>query len=394
MTTRAVTAKRKAVQSALRELCTTLIGEAEVEAVEANQPTAPSSAIAAYIKLNNYREKLLTTNKELLDGSSDFAKDFIECEEFDTQCLETSEKLFQRIPADHPLRTASHPSHLRQMVALEGGGDQSVSTGGSKNITAFEKLKLEIFDGRGQTWVLWKTVFQNEVHLNEKMSKDHKFLLLVSNIKKSTFAHKIALAYVGIQDGYDQAWRDLCDHYDAAQDLKTTHLLALRDISKSSKVNDQNNYRQLENLRQTAWSKVNALKTLGVASSSYESLTLLGLKEALPSDLRKKFILEYEIDGVTQAKLDNMFEFLKRECTLLRKTWEFRTDKPNSKQRSEKNPSTKQTETSQKSSKPDDAGNRPSWKKKNFKKGKPHSSMMQEEGHQESDCNDSLVDLN
>ena len=391
MTTRAATAKRKAVQGALRDLCTTLIGEAEVEAAN---PAESSSATAAYVKINDYRKKLQQTNKELLDVSTDFAKDFIECEEFDKQCLEASEKLFRRIPTDHPLRKTLQPSHLKRMVALDGGGDQCESSASSKSTTAFEKLKLEIFDGRGHTWVLWKSVFENEVHLNEKISKEHKFLLLVSNLKRSSFAHKIALAYVGIQDGYDQAWRDLCEHYDAAQDLKTTHLLALRDISKSSKVIDQNNYRQLENLRQSAWSKVNALKTLGVASSSYESLALLGLKEALPNELRKKFILEHEIDGVIQANLEKMFDFLKRECTVLRKMWEFRTDKPNLKLKSERTQPTKQAESPQKNSKSDDAGNRTSWKKRNFKKAKPHSSMMQEEGHQENDCNEPLIDLN
>ena len=106
-------------------------------------------------------------------------------------------------------------------------------------------------------------------------------------------------------------------------------MLSLRDLHKTLAVTDSNNLRQLENLHQTAndKSKVNALKTLGAEPESYVSLALLGLKQALPQELRKKLSNDCSTEGTLQTQLESMLSFLKEECDALRKAREFRPRK-------------------------------------------------------------------
>jgi hypothetical protein len=373
MSTRSSVIKLKQMQTSLRDLCTGLIGRSETI-----DPTKDvDQAAAVYVKLNEYRCKLRGMDKELFELSSSSPKDFTESEEFDFECLKTSEKLYLMLSSDHPLRTKSQiPVHLSQ-AAVTGGGDHSERPASTGNKSAFEKLKLETFDGKSQTWLLWKSVFESEVHMNEKLSSNHKFLLLVSNLKKGSFAHKLAVAYVGINDGYDLAWKDLQDHYESTTDLEATHLIALRDLHRTSKVYDSNNLRQLESLRHAAWSNVNALKALKATPASYESLAVLGVKGCLPHDLRKKFFLENRSEAEAHSSLEAMFKFLQDECKALRKTWEFRPERNGP--RRELVSRKEVDKTIPKLTKSEDTSSKKTFKRNRFSKTRKYSSMFQDE---------------
>ena len=187
MATRNNGAKQKMLQTSLRGLCVTVIEQ--LKKVDFENDTHKVTAL--YSKLSEYRSRLREVDQEVLQQATDFPKEYPETESFDRKHLEflQLEMLFLYIPDDPPLRTSRQPLHLRHLgCGDQGNGPASVSKGKG----GLAKLKLEVFDGRSQSWPLWKMIFENEVHENAELSSEHKFSYLMSGLKKGSFAFKLS----------------------------------------------------------------------------------------------------------------------------------------------------------------------------------------------------------
>ena len=66
---------------------------------------------------------------------------------------------------------------------------------------------------------------------------------------------------------------------------------------------------------------MNALKALGVDTAAYQTLTVMGLREALPSALRLKLLRVQQDEDFSEEGLNKLFTFQKDEVNALRKSW-------------------------------------------------------------------------
>lgn len=307
-------AQIKAQRESLWSLCSTIVGESRQDGFYADT----TRCVSAYIKLSEYRAKLakLRDNDALTDSPADFVK----AEELDRQCLTISERLYDVIPSSHALKKRSEPLHLG--LSEVGAGDGNRASSRSK------KPKVPEFDGKNSAWVWWKIVFENEVNQNSELSSDQKFCHLLKSIKSSTFAHKIVVNYAGVKDAYKRAWEDLVAHYKSTSDVKSSHLQGLRDLSSKLRVTSDDDIRRLENLYQTAWGHVNALESLGTDVATYQPLAIMGVREALPSSLRVKFLLEHTADDFSETCFKELFQFLKDELQARRRARRMVQEQP------------------------------------------------------------------
>ena len=222
-------------------------------------------------------------------------------------------------------------------------------------------------------------IFENEVHEDAELSSEHKFSYLMSGLKKGSFAFKLAAAYVGITGAYELAWADLLNHYENRSDLKTIHMQALKDLRKTCQVKDARNFRQLETLRQEVGSRVNALKALKATPDSYESLAILGMKEALPEDLRTKLFLEQDTEKTDQITLEDLLRFLEKESRARRRSWEVCPKSSRAPYREKERSSSNRTKSVVNENKKRYNGPR----KNEADRGKRHTLMVQEEPTEE-----------
>lgn len=322
--TRSSTSRYKARQDALKHLCAVIIKESD----EVSTQTTVERSVTSSLKLVDYRRQLNEVNTVLLESSTNYSKDLIETEAFDQICLEASEKLYRSLPTDHELKGSMRPSHLRSFSHVPAGGDglpNSNQPTGEDFLKVLQKPKLEEFDGKNVSWPLWKATFEKAINENDKLDVDQKFFYLMANLKKGCSAHKLASTYTGIENAFQLAWKDLTEHYQKACDVREIHVIALRDLQKKFKVTDARKFRQIEDLFQAVKSHTNALKALGANPASYESLALLGIKEALPFDLRVKYFLDNE--AISDLDLNGMLEFLEKEIQARRNSWTVEPEK-------------------------------------------------------------------
>jgi hypothetical protein len=368
--------QNKARQDILSELCLKIIERTREEGFF----NKAAECVASYVKLVQHRNELCKLRENDVEDST---TDSSTLEELDRHCIVACEKLYQAIPADHTLKKRPEPLHLESLKVTE------IGAGDTKRFSATEKAKkpkLHEFDGRNSSWIWWKTMFDSEMQLNPNLTPNQKFVYLLTAMKKNSFAHRIVLNYAGVDGAFNLAWKNLSDHYLAVGDLKSTHLRALRDLSKKCKVASPDNLRRLESLYQTAWGHVNALEALGVDPVSYESLTIIGLSESLPPPLRVKFYREHDASVPDHLVFGELFQYLKDEINAQRQSKQmeerfdssrskWNEDRPNTRERfPSKNRNTHQSQRTDSSSS----------KKVNYKK---QSSMLQEDEDSDDNLN-------
>ena len=246
MAPRSTTNKQKVEQGVLKDLCKGIFREIGVENKEGSERTI-EQAVGWYLKLIEYR--LREIDQETLEFSTNYARDLLDSENIDRLCLRECEKLYSMLPREHFLLKSCPPSHSKNGAVMTEKGD-----GGSKA----KKLEGNFignplvgeFDGKNSSWPLWKSMFEKGVHECSELSSETKLFYLVSNIRENGLADRLVANFTGIKNAYEPAWNDLNNHYEAASNLKTPHMLGLRDLKKRFKVEDPCKSRQLENLHQ------------------------------------------------------------------------------------------------------------------------------------------------
>jgi hypothetical protein len=340
--------------------------------------------VSTYLKLVENRRRLTKLVEELVPISPTPAGDLSEAGELDRQCLIACENLYQVIPEGHALKKTQLPLHIAHVMAAhrgDGGGDQEVVAASSRPTMSCKEPRLEEFDGRKSSWMAWKSVFEREVHGNEQLASERKFDFLLANLVKGSRPHRLASVYVGVRGAYELAWEDLKRCFDSACDLKSTHLLALRDLSKNCKVSEQDKFYQLERLYETAWGRINALKASGAEPAAYESLALIGLKESMPESLRMRFFREHPNADLGGGGLQAILTFLKAEVAARRSAWEMSAERtmPLKRSNDRKGEGSQRHNRSKKGGFHKHGGKHPSGK---------HSSMVQSQAPEQSEEED------
>lgn len=120
------------------------------------------------------RKRLRKINDEVLESAADPHTEFIRAEAFDQRCLEICERLHLDFPDVHHL-TIKPPLAT---VVSKASGDKNISkkdktTASPENF--FEKPKLAAFDGRSDSWPLWKSVFEKNLESSRTASRNENF---------------------------------------------------------------------------------------------------------------------------------------------------------------------------------------------------------------------------
>ena len=363
--TRSSTSLRKSQIKLLSTMCKGLIDGTNEEGFFGD----PAACAAAFVKLDQARKRLLLTRGDELPTTNEDTEEFLKVEELDQHCLTTLEELLQSLPPDHTLRKTS--SHLRDA----GAGDATSAQSGNRS----KKPLLPDFDGKNSSWIWWKIIFEREVLFNTDLSSEHKYSYLISSIKRKTVASKIVLNYAGVSDAFELSWRDLKDQFSSASDLKSSHLQGLRDLNQKYSVTRSDDVRRLEDLYHAAWGHVNALKALCAEKAIYQPLTIISLRESLPSILREDFLRKHDADDLGETAFDDLFVFLKEEIRVRRGSWQL------GRHRNERSVPVAKPRESEKSFHPSRTEERPKDRKKyrtgNRESGKgssKHSSMLQD----------------
>lgn len=273
----------------------------------------PATCAASYVKLEQARKKLLLIRGDELPETDEGLQEFLRLEEMDRECLAVLEELQRSLPADHALRKTT--THLRDL----GSGDGIPERSGNR----LKKPSLPEFDGKNASWLWWKIIFEREVISNAELSPEHRYSHLISSIKKKTVASRIVLNYAGVANAFDLSWKDLNDQFNSAADLKSSHLQALRDLNKKNNVAKADDVRRLEDLYHAAWGHVNALKALGVEATVYQPLTIISVRECLPSLLREDYLRKHDAGDLEQTAFEDLFVFLKEEIRVRRRSWQI-----------------------------------------------------------------------
>ena len=171
-------------------LCTSLLEETEKEGFFDNI----AECTAHYVKLSGALRKFQESRGDELPASEDAANVFLTQEEVGRQCLSTLEKLYQIIPQDHYLKTATVPLHRQRsgISLINESGDNA------PQVSHPRKPETQEFDGKRSSWLWWKILFEKEVTSNANLDQERKFSYLLTAVKKKTVAHKIILNCAGV----------------------------------------------------------------------------------------------------------------------------------------------------------------------------------------------------
>lgn len=310
----------------LQQLCLRLFEQTEKATFFDN----PSEVAAAYVKLVQYRRRVISELEELGDKDS-FS--VVALEELERTIIVTCEGLYAALPDSHVLKTRKVPFHLEELFV--DADDEAVVRRAENppKIFGFKEPSIPLLDGRSTTkWVEWKQAFDREIHNNEHLSSGKKLEYLVSSIKGTSPAADVVRNYRGVPDGYELAYEDLNKRFGSVKKLSEEHVRALRDLPRRFAVKGEMDVNGLERLRQEAWSHVNALRVLKVPPSSYEVLTAIGIKESLPIEVLTRYFSTYdpsdEDDAAGGSAVSSLLEHLKKEVKVRRRSLESRGSVP------------------------------------------------------------------
>jgi len=301
----ATRSRKKEARDTLRVLC-----EEIIERVQESELNI-GLIVSSYVKLSDLRDQLTDLEGELQAGSN--VDDLKAFEGIDQRCLKECELLFNRLPAEHPLRMQRPPLHLAHVLPASGDNNE-----GS---TLHSQFKIPEFDGKKSEWPLFKLSFQKRLSHQTSLDADSKFLLLLSALKKDSFPYKMIYSYLGTSEAYDLAWQSLTSHYDLTWDLKRNLLKDLRDLGRTHRVSDSSRFAQLDRLYTAVETPIKALKAARVPPHSFESLALIGLEEALPGEFRTELYKVYTEEDSDSVKLDKALRFLKNEAVVRRRSY-------------------------------------------------------------------------
>ena len=202
-----------------------------------------SECIAHDVKFNETQREFRSVRDEELPSSAGAARTFFIHEEVDRQCLSALEKLFEKLPQDHYLKKTTLPLHLARNEAQVDGAGDSVR----QNNSHPSKPQTQEFDGKNSSWIWWEILFEREVVSNSNLHPEFKYPYLVIAVKRRTAANRIILNYAGVENAFDLAWKDPCDDYHWTSHVKSSHILAPRDLNKKCRVTSPGYFRKLEN---------------------------------------------------------------------------------------------------------------------------------------------------
>lgn len=309
MLLRSAVEKQKACRSALLAECKRLVQESEDESIRSSTP----AVVATYVKLSQLMRDIEQSMEEWKQEDLD---DWRQAQELGRRSLEACEELEGFLPKDHPLKTRIPPMHLAHLMK----NPLSESTPSRVKQTNGKGCALQMFSGKGKsTWLIWKMAFEREVHGNEEMSDEDKFLSLLSALKPGSPAFQQAACFAGVPGAFKLAWESLTNRYGDTAQLIQTHKKALREIPVRYRVKQETMGKDLDVLQREIRSHVSSLKALSVEENSFVGWALLALEEALPVSLRVQYFREknnWKVLVSDADQLDKALQFVENEANV------------------------------------------------------------------------------
>ncbi|XP_045498278.1 uncharacterized protein LOC123696250 [Colias croceus] len=151
-----------------------------------------------------------------------------------------------------------------------------------ENITP--KVDIPIFNGNYQQWVSFKNLFNEAVHLNPSLSNAQKMQYLKSKIKGE--AERLIQHLSISSQNYTSCWEILNHRYENKKLIFTSHINVILGLPNTQ----QQSLTQIKNMHDATKECLNAIKNLGVDTSTWDPMIVHILALKLDTDTHNDYI--------------------------------------------------------------------------------------------------------
>nr|XP_029727474.1 uncharacterized protein LOC115265663 [Aedes albopictus] len=185
-------------------------------------------------------------------------------------------------------------------------------------------VKLPIFDGKLENWLVFHDLYISLVHSSTNLSNIQKFYYLRSSLSLS--ALQLIQSIPLSADNYTVAWNLLLKHFQNPARLKQTYVDALFDFSALKRESAA----ELHNLVERFEANVKVLHQLGEPTEHWDILLVRMLSTRLDTTTRRDW--EEHSSSKRTVKFKDLIEFIQRRVTVLQSIQTKVVDTPSSAQ--------------------------------------------------------------
>lgn len=211
------------------------------------------------------------------------------------------------------ITTAKHLiSNSLSHTQIQSSSNQSNDSNVKSNVKYNVKLpiiKLQLFDGSYDQWMLFYDTFNSLIHSSNSISNIEKFHYLRSSLKGD--ALNVIHSLETSSENYEIAWQLLKDRYENKRLITIFHVKSLFNLSTIFK----ESYLELRNLLDLVNKHLRALKVLNQPTEYWDTLLIHIISDKLDSKTRREWE-SLKLNGEMPTMLE-LFEFLKTKCQQL-----------------------------------------------------------------------------
>ncbi|XP_063370775.1 uncharacterized protein LOC134659099 [Cydia amplana] len=145
-------------------------------------------------------------------------------------------------------------------------------------------MDIPPFSGNYQQWVSFKDLFNEAIHHNRSMSNAQKMQFLKNKVRGE--AEKLIQHLNISSENYETCWEILNHRYNNTKLIFTAHLNNLLSLSTMQ----QQSYQQIKRLHDTTNECLNAIRNLGVDTSSWDPLIVHILSQKLDAESHTEYV--------------------------------------------------------------------------------------------------------
>lgn len=178
----------------------------------------------------------------------------------------------------------------------------------SHNDIRVKKLEIEKFAGDDRKWPQFKSMFEDCFHKRTDMSGNTKIYHLMAHLESGSEAHMTISELPRTEDGYQTAWKTLCDAYDNERKIVNDIVLTFVDMPSV----DQPSRSELIRLINKTNHLVQSLPRFGVQVQHWDPIIVPLLVRKMDGESIRMWSLERHPKEI--AKLAPLLEFIRKRA--------------------------------------------------------------------------------
>lgn len=170
------------------------------------------------------------------------------------------------------------------------------------------KMDIPVFSGSFQQWVPFKNLFTEAIHNNPSLSNIQKMQYLKSKVRGEA-EHLIQNLLIS-SENYSGCWNILSNRYDHPRLIFSSHVNLILNLP----VVQQPSLSHFKRVHDTTFESLNAIKNLGVDTTSWEPLIVQILLQKIDSETQNQF-LESLQNPRELLKLNEFMDYMQKKFT-------------------------------------------------------------------------------